>query len=196
MSQSLFNIQREYLEIVTELEDNGGELTPELETALAVNKEELQDKCQAYIWIINQLEGQKLVAMNEVTRLTDFVMQKDKTINSLKQGLLFATQLYGVENQKSKAKHKPKQIQLDTITLSESITEAVEIVDITKIDEKFISYSPKGQVFKEDKEKLLSIMPTLEFEPSASKKEIKEAIDAGEEVLGARIIENNKLKIK
>ena len=41
MSKSLFLIQQDYLQNAEILEDNGGELTPELEKSLAINQQEL-----------------------------------------------------------------------------------------------------------------------------------------------------------
>jgi len=55
--KSLFEIGNEYLEIYRFLEDNGGEITPEIETALAINKSNLQEKSQNYISLIKEIEG-------------------------------------------------------------------------------------------------------------------------------------------
>ncbi len=40
---NLYNIQNEYLELMRFLEENEGELTPELEEAMQFNKESFQD---------------------------------------------------------------------------------------------------------------------------------------------------------
>lgn len=47
-TKSIFNIEAEYLAIMQELEFNAGELTPELDTALEINKINFKDKMKAY----------------------------------------------------------------------------------------------------------------------------------------------------
>ena len=44
MEKSLYNINNEYLELINKVENLEGELTPELENALTINKSELEIK--------------------------------------------------------------------------------------------------------------------------------------------------------
>ena len=47
MGKSIFDIDKELLDIFEELEENGGELTPEIEEKLKLNEEEITlDKIQ------------------------------------------------------------------------------------------------------------------------------------------------------
>ena len=52
MKKSLYNIEKEYLDIANQLED--GELSEELEQALTINQAELQGKAVAYAYVIKE----------------------------------------------------------------------------------------------------------------------------------------------
>ena len=52
MKLSLYTIEQNYLTLVENLIDNGGELTPELETELAITKQDLQNKGVCYGFIV------------------------------------------------------------------------------------------------------------------------------------------------
>ena len=50
MGKSIFDIDRELLDIFEELEENGGELTPEIEEKLKLNEEEITSKVKNYVF--------------------------------------------------------------------------------------------------------------------------------------------------
>lgn len=54
MEQSLYNITAEHRYLCAMLEESGGELTPEMEKALTINKEQLTVKAETYAEIINK----------------------------------------------------------------------------------------------------------------------------------------------
>jgi hypothetical protein len=56
MNISIYKIEREYLEIAEVLKDNGGELTEDLELALAINQQDLTVKAGQYGLIIKDTE--------------------------------------------------------------------------------------------------------------------------------------------
>jgi hypothetical protein len=68
MKKSLYNITKEALELASALEE--GELTPELETALAINQNELQEKAINYGYAIKSLEEDVTTITEEIRRLT------------------------------------------------------------------------------------------------------------------------------
>ena len=85
---TLFKISEDHLALMRELEDNGGELTTELEELLKINQEELEQKCLGYDEIIKLLETQKDLADKEIERIDKFREVKVNQINKLK-GALF-----------------------------------------------------------------------------------------------------------
>ena len=70
MKKALYNIEREYLELAEQIEQAEGELTPELETALAITEGELQTKAVGYGFIIRESEGNIAIIDDELKRLT------------------------------------------------------------------------------------------------------------------------------
>ena len=54
---NIWQIQQDLLDIFNELEDNGGELTPELEEKLAVTQEDFKNKIKSYGEVIKSQIG-------------------------------------------------------------------------------------------------------------------------------------------
>ena len=91
--KTLYNIQNEYLELAQQLET--GELTPELQESLIINREELAVKSEGYIGIIAKLESEIMMAKEYEQRAKDFRSRKESAVKSLKDRLLSAVILYG-----------------------------------------------------------------------------------------------------
>jgi hypothetical protein len=94
MKKSLYNIEAEYLEIANQLED--GELSPELETALAINQSELQGKAVAYAYVIKESEDTVSVIDAEIKRLTTLKKTEVNKATRLKDTISNAMNLYGI----------------------------------------------------------------------------------------------------
>lgn len=94
MKKSLYNIEAEYLEIANQLED--GELSPELETALAINQSELQGKAVAYAYVIKESEDTVSAIDAEIKRLTALKKTEVNKATRLKDTISNAMKLYGI----------------------------------------------------------------------------------------------------
>lgn len=53
---NIYQIKQELISIFDELEENGGELTPELEEQLEISQEAFRDKIESYTNVIKLLE--------------------------------------------------------------------------------------------------------------------------------------------
>lgn len=95
MKKSLYQIEAEYLEIVNQVEELEGELTPELEAQLTINENELQGKSIAYLEFVKTKESLNLRIDEEIKRLQAMKKTNTNIINRLKNGLLNAVKLYG-----------------------------------------------------------------------------------------------------
>ena len=166
MKKSLYNIEQEYLEITNQLED--GELTPELETALAINESELQVKAVAYAYVMKERAANILAIKAEKKRLDALEKSEQSIIDKLKQTIHQAMDLYGIN-----------EIKTETIKLnfrrSEGVVSNNDI--ITKpIDDEFCTYIPE------------------QWKPNLNA--IKSAIKEGREVEGYDLEERFNLQIK
>ena len=164
MKKSLYNIEAEYLEITNQLED--GELTPELETALAINESQLQGKAVAYIYVVKTEESDVVAIDAELKRLTALKRAKKNKIEWLKNTVHKAMDLYGIN-----------EIKTETLKINFRKSEGVICtMDEVKLDDEFVTVVPETS------------KPNLAA--------IKKAIKDGETINGFEIETRYNLQIK
>jgi len=127
MNQSIYKIQNEFQLIIAEVINNEGEITPELETALTINKEQLQSKAVDYCYVIKSLESDCEQIDNEIARLNKLKKVRSNLTDRLKNTVSSAMQLYEVE-----------KIETPLIKLSFRNSESVEITNEQQLDACFI----------------------------------------------------------
>lgn len=94
-TKSLYKIENEYLELINQVEELEGVLTPEIEEALAINKSELQVKSIAYTEVIRQRESLNTRIDEEIKRLQALKKSNDTLVSKLKNNILNAVKLHG-----------------------------------------------------------------------------------------------------
>lgn len=119
---NIFQIKQELLAIFDELEENGGELTPELEEQLNITQDSFKEKVKSYTNVIKTLQNDIVDIKAEKARLSDLQKSKEKTIDRLKEIIVDAVELFG-NNTKSGGKF----IDYGTGKVSVRYTEAVEV---------------------------------------------------------------------
>lgn len=127
MKLSLYKIEESYLQLVEELIDNGGELTPELEEALKINKDDLTTKATNYGFVIKQLISESEIIDAEIDRLTQLKKSRTKSIERLKGNMTMAMQLFGVD-----------KIESPVLKISFRASESVEIDDVDSIPAEYM----------------------------------------------------------
>lgn len=95
---SIFNIQQDLYAIFNSIEENEGEITPELEEVLTIKREEFSTKIQGYVAYIKQLELDNKGIKEEIARLKDLQKFKEKTIDNLKKIMAMAIDAFGDTN--------------------------------------------------------------------------------------------------
>lgn len=95
---SIFNIQQDLYAIFDSIEENEGEITPELEEVLTIKREEFSTKIQGYVAYIKQLELDNKGIKEEIARLKDLQKSKEKTIDNLKKIMATAIDAFGDTN--------------------------------------------------------------------------------------------------
>jgi hypothetical protein len=127
MNQSIYKIQNDFQLIIAEVINNDGEITPELETALTINKEQLQSKAVDYCYVIKQLDYDCEQIDNEIARLNKLKKVRANLAERLKDTISNAMNLYDVE-----------KIETPLIKLSFRNSESVEITNESQLDACFI----------------------------------------------------------
>lgn len=113
--KTLYNINNDYLELISQVEQAEGVLTPELEQALTINKSELEVKSIAYVEIVKQRESLNERIDSEIKRLQALKKSNDTLVSKLKNNLLNAVNLFGSYNAGfiKLSTRKSKQVVID-----------------------------------------------------------------------------------
>ena len=102
MAKSIFEIDRELYTLYDEIEESGGEITPEIEEKLELNGQEMTNKVKSITNYINKLKADILAIKSETDRLAKLKKSKENTITGLTKLVLFAIKNYGTEDKKGK----------------------------------------------------------------------------------------------
>ena len=119
---NIWQIQQDLLDVFNELEENGGELTPELEDKLAVTQENFKNKVKSYGEVIKSLKGEIDIIDKETARLKELKDVKNKVIERLSKVIAEAITKFGDET-----KSGGKFLDYGTGKISIRNTEKVEI---------------------------------------------------------------------
>jgi len=95
---TLYEIKQQFSTLIGQVEIADGEITPELEQALQINQQELQDKSLAYVEVIKQREAMNLRIDEEVKRLQAIKKRNLKLIDKLQANLIGAVHEFGEFN--------------------------------------------------------------------------------------------------
>lgn len=162
--KTLYNITQEYAELVSQLMDNEGEMTEEMEMQLSINQDELQRKAEGYALVIKEHDYFMNSIDEEMKRLKEMKDRYKKIQERLKDTIAKAMILYGYE-----------KIETPFVRLSFRKSTSVKVDDPDHIEKKFCK-------------EVVTVKPDLMA--------IKKALQNGELVLGAELVENQNLQIK
>ena len=127
MKQSIYLIQNEYQLLINQVIENEGEITSDLETALTINKEQLEQKGINYAYVIKSLDSDCEAIDLELKRLQQLKKVRTNLAERLKDTISNAMNLYEVE-----------KIETPLIKLSFRNSESVEITNESQLDACFI----------------------------------------------------------
>lgn len=119
---NIWQIQQDLLDIFNELEENGGELTPELEEKLAVTQEDFKNKIKSYGEVIKSLKGEIDTIDKEIDRLKELKDTKNRIIERLSKVIAEAITKFGDET-----KSGGKFLDYGTGKISVRNTQKVEV---------------------------------------------------------------------
>ena len=123
---NLYNIEKEYLQLVDQIIDNEGELTPELEESLMINQEQLEQKGRGYGFVVKQLNTEIANIKSYKKELDAKIKSREKTVDRLKNVLKNAMNL-----------HEITEIKTETLKINFRKSEVVEVPDIELLERSY-----------------------------------------------------------
>lgn len=185
---NLFNIEQEYLELLKQIEELEGEITPELEDALSINRSNLESKIKAYYYFIKSKQGDISLIDDEITRLKALKESKENLISSLKERVNNALKLFG-----DTGKSGNQKLTFDTLTVYNVYHKPLLIQEDFN-DASYFRYSldykfTKNQIeiIKNAFVEATGLEPESTSKVSIDKTELKQDLVAGAEIEGAII---------
>lgn len=97
MSKSIYQISDELQLIINEIEENGGEITEDIEQKLAISQDELESKIDNYCNIIASVNSNIDFCKKEKQRINDLQNTKKTLVDTLKKRVLEAVERFGYE---------------------------------------------------------------------------------------------------
>jgi hypothetical protein len=158
----LYHIHQSHRQLLLQIEENGGELSHEAETALKGLQIGLNENLASLAYTVKELEDKALLVDNEIKRL-----------NGLKKSYLNNAEYFKTYIDTVMKETGLTKVEENNIRLSYRRSTAVEIIDAEALDTRYLN---------------TVVTP--------NKTAIKAAIEAGELVRGAEIVERQNLQIK
>jgi len=137
MSQSIFKISNELQSIMNEIFDNGGEVTPEIESALMIKESELMAKSQNYGYVIKAMEYDVSIIDEEIKRLNQIKKVRNNAVERLKNVLTVTMEAFNVP-----------EIETPTMKINFRKSSSLEITDEKKIPKRFITQKVTSSIDK------------------------------------------------
>lgn len=174
---NIFNLTQEYLYLMSDIEEAGGEITDEIAERLQVNSEDFAEKMDAYASIIASYEGDIATIKTEQERLKGLATSKEKSIESMKKVMLIALELFGEVGKTGNKKYKTA-----THSYWNVYHKPLVVLDETMIPEEYIRYSLALKVnnnqMEEISDRLADVPLDLTFVPSVDRTALKKDIEA------------------
>lgn len=124
---TLYNITEEQLRLNDMLEAAEGELTPELEEALAINADNFKSKAAGYSATIMDARARIKALADEIKRLQRMKNVEQRKVEILSERLSDALKLFGIDH-----------MNVDKYRLSFRRSSSVNITDACAVPERFI----------------------------------------------------------
>lgn len=123
---NLFNIQHEYLLLINQIIENGGEITPQQELNLQITRDQLQDKGTNYAFVIKKLDAECDIIDAEIKRLSELKKVRQNACERLKSNISHAMQIFEVD-----------KIESPLIKLSFRKSQSVNVADVNSLPNEF-----------------------------------------------------------
>lgn len=134
---NIYQINQEHLDLMLLIENNEGEITPEISKKLELNQEDFENKATSYGYLMKSINDDKVIIKQEIERLNKILASKDKLEADLKERLVFAMQNFNVT-----------KIDKNNLKLSFLKSVQTQILPDAKIHEKYLKYKTTESIDK------------------------------------------------
>lgn len=201
MKLTTSDLEFKYKQIFEELENNGGDLTEELQEALAINESDLEERVDNYYGIISQNEGDIERLTIQMKKIKSKIDSKNK-VNAYIKEILNKAIIASTVPTKTAAGYLTYKREFPNILLNlvSSPSVSVDITDMQKIAAAGLGKytitvkTTDSEALKEIKEVLTDADVTSEFSPD--KKEIGDKLKDKQIVEGAELFIKHNLSFK
>lgn len=162
MKTTLYTITEDQRLLNAMLEENGGELTPEIEEAMQITEDNLLAKAEAYGATISEYDAQAEACAAEIKRLTAYKKTCENVSKRMRERLSDAMHTFDKD-----------KLTAGTFRFSFRKSTSVLVEDETIIPKEF-----------------------FKVEPTLKKKELLDALKAGELIAGASLATNYSLQMR
>jgi hypothetical protein len=145
MSNSIFKIDQKLNDLYNKIEENEGEITPELKEELEIGEQELEYKFRGYSSFIRKLVGDTKLIDDEMSRLKKLKDVKLNTIKSLEKTVLLFLQKYG--NKVKAGQGFKYQLDFGDLKIENKYTNPLIVTDDF---EKDILYILRNKIYGEE----------------------------------------------
>lgn len=183
---NVFNIISQYDVLMAQIEELGGEITPEIASQLIINENELANKVRAYYYIIKTKESEINLAKEEQERLGDVRKVKDNLIKRLKKTVDLAVETFGVLKPSG-----AKGLDLGDLKVWQKKTEALEI-EGTINDDRFCYKTISIIIPYNKEEEFFNLIKDFEFWPYNGKDGLVEDISLDRDKLKQWLLDNEE----
>lgn len=149
---NLFDAIAEYDSLMSQIEELGGEITPEIAEQLMINRETLESKIKGYHYVIKSKTSEIELAKSEIERLSDQIKSKENLITRLKTIVDIAVEEFG-----EFTKSGVKKLDLNDLKVWQKKTEALLLEDGLN-DERFCKKDIKLSLNYEEAKQVLDVL--------------------------------------
>ena len=128
--KSIFDITQDWIAVMSEIEENEGEITEDLEYKLEINESNLNEKAEAYTVMIEKYKSEADQIDNEIKRLQSLSKVKKNSAERLKQRLSDALEFMQVD-----------KLDLGSFKIGWRKSTRLEILDNEQVEEEFRVHS-------------------------------------------------------
>ena len=129
--KSLFDIEQEYLELMSDIEDVEGELTPELEKRLEINKDDFETKMSNYRYMVKAQEADIIFRKERAKELIAGTKRSENLIAKLKKLQFMALTLFGEVTKTGGYTYKFPEFKVTAFTRDVLLEDEMESINLS-----------------------------------------------------------------